>query len=317
MLRVLCFALLAGLLSVPAKAGTTNSMALETDSADFAVRFGDEVISHRIMAVTVMPKAAVRLAVASDTTSGDYRAEGPTDSVHSISDRQWQFSAPTQPGLYPITITDTTADTTVRLQVFVLTPWDHDGSRLNGYRMGHYEMQARGEMEVYEPPQGFIEVTAQNKNTRISPNFRLSQFLCKQTEATPQFALVRTRLLQRLEGLLSSLNDRGHAVSTLHVMSGYRTPYYNRSIGNTTEYSRHLYGDAADIFVDRDDDQWMDDLTGDGRVTRADAQYLARLVRHTPTSGDDRFNGGLGIYGPAAHRGPFVHVDLRGYRARW
>jgi hypothetical protein len=27
--------------------------------------------------------------------------------------------------------------------------------------------------------------------------------------------------------------------------------------------------------------------------------------------------GGLGIYGPAPHRGPFVHVDTRGRPARW
>jgi uncharacterized protein YcbK (DUF882 family) len=117
--------------------------------------------------------------------------------------------------------------------------------------------------------------------------------------------------------VLASLNSRGHDVPTLHVMSGYRTPYYNRAIGNTTEYSRHLYGDAADIFVDVDDDQWMDDLTGDGRATEADARYLARLVRGQPTPGDDRFEGGLGVYDTAPHRGPFVHVDLRGYHARW
>jgi len=29
------------------------------------------------------------------------------------------------------------------------------------------------------------------------------------------------------------------------------------------------------------------------------------------------FIGGLGIYGPKPHRGPFVHVDVRGFRARW
>ena len=27
--------------------------------------------------------------------------------------------------------------------------------------------------------------------------------------------------------------------------------------------------------------------------------------------------GGLGIYGPAPHRGPFIHVDVRGEAARW
>ena len=29
------------------------------------------------------------------------------------------------------------------------------------------------------------------------------------------------------------------------------------------------------------------------------------------------FRGGLSVYGPKPHRGPFVHVDTRGSRARW
>ena len=315
--RLVGLVLLAALLLVgPGRAAPPDSAAFDAGTAPFSVRFGDAVVERTVMAVTAMPNEPVRLAVEAPTAGG-YRVEGPDAAVRLISDRTWRFSAPSRPGLHPVVVRDTTTGAAVRLQVFVLTPWDHDGATLEGYHIGHYEMQARGDMSTYEPPAGFIEVTADNKDARVSPNFRLEQFLCKQTAGTPQFALVRTRLLQRLETVLATLNDRGHPVSTLHVMSGYRTPYYNRAIGNTTEYSRHLYGDAADIFVDVDGDRWMDDLTGDGRATTADARYLARLVRRRPTPGDDRFDGGLGIYGPASHRGPFVHVDLRGYRARW
>ncbi|WP_376696195.1 hypothetical protein [Wenzhouxiangella sp. EGI_FJ10305] len=31
----------------------------------------------------------------------------------------------------------------------------------------------------------------------------------------------------------------------------------------------------------------------------------------------ERLIGGLGLYGPRSHRGPFVHVDARGNAARW
>lgn len=117
--------------------------------------------------------------------------------------------------------------------------------------------------------------------------------------------------------MLAAVNAKGHDVSTLHVMSGYRTPYYNRKIGNTTEYSRHLYGDAADIYVDADGDRWMDDLNGDGRTTQADAEVLAAIVRGLPTPGDDRFEGGLSTYGATAAHGPFVHLDFRGRYVRW
>ena len=44
-------------------------------------------------------------------------------------------------------------------------------------------------------------------------------------------------------------------------MSGFRTPQYNKGGGNTggrAGLSRHMYGDAADIFIDSN---------GDGRWT--------------------------------------------------
>ena len=50
----------------------------------------------------------------------------------------------------------------------------------------------------------------------------------------------------------------------VNVMSAFRTARTYRSIGNRTIYRRHLYGDAADIFVDADGDGPMDDLNGDG-----------------------------------------------------
>lgn len=268
------------------------------------------------MAVLVMPEASVRLSV-SDSTDGAYRVEGAGHTVDSVTDTQWRVHPPGEPGLHPLTVTDTTSGASVRLQVFVLTPWDHEGRSLNGYRIGSYEQKAREGRERYEPPEGFVRVTEENHDVRVSPNFRLDQFLCKQTEDTPQYALVQPRLLRTLEAVLSAVNERGHEASTLHVMSGYRTPYYNRSIGNTTEYSRHLYGDAADIFVDANEDGRMDDLTGDGRVTTADADALADIVASVPTEGRDAFVGGLSTYGPASHRGPFVHLDLRGTRVRW
>lgn len=43
----------------------------------------------------------------------------------------------------------------------------------------------------------------------------------------------------------------------------------------------------------------MDDLNGDGR--------LKKMMRA----------GGLGVYGSTSAHGPFVHVDVRGTRARW
>jgi hypothetical protein len=299
-------------------AAPPDSTEFEEGRAAFAVRFGETRIIHRVMAVTVMPDTTVRIAVEPGLRTGvGYRLDAPVPLAYRLSSSSWRFSAPSEPGLYPVRVTNPASKATVQIQVFVLNPWDHEGRHLNGYRIGRYEMEPRNGRPVYEPPEGFVEVTANNEDALLSPHFRLDQFLCKQTEATPQYALVRPRLLRYLERVLAAVNERGPNVPTLHVMSGYRTPYYNRAIGNTTEYSRHLYGDAADIYVDADGDRWMDDLTGDGRVTTADARDLAEIVRSIPTSGDDQFRGGLSIYGATAHHGPFVHLDLRGRRVRW
>ena len=306
----------AGLVS-SAVAAPSDSARFDDERAAFAVQFGETVVRHRIMAVTALPDTAIRIVAEPGLTEGHYRTEAPEPHIIPLSSSSWRFATPSDPGLYPIVVTDAQTGATVRLQVFVLAPWDPEDRRLNGYRIGRYEREPHNGRAVYEPPEGFVEVTAETKDALVSPHFRLNQFLCKQTDDTPQYALVRPRLLRHLEQVLAAVNARGHDASTLHVMSGYRTPYYNRAIGNTTEYSRHLYGDAADIYVDANGDQRMDDLTGDGRVTTADSRDLANIVRRIPTPGDDRFRGGLSAYGSTAHHGPFVHLDLRGRRVRW
>jgi hypothetical protein len=62
----------------------------------------------------------------------------------------------------------------------------------------------------------------------------------------------------------------------------------------------------------------MDDLDGDGRTTKADARWLYELIDGMHATGElKEFVGGLGLYGSNSVHGPFVHVDVRGYRARW
>ena len=101
-------------------------------------------------------------------------------------------------------------------------------------------------------------------------------------------------------------------------MSGYRTPYYNAALNNVS-HSRHLWGGAADIYIDENPaDGEMDDLNRDGRIDWRDARVLYRIIdgmyaykRYSP------FIGGLAHYRRTAYHGPFVHVDVRGHRARW
>ncbi len=297
--------------------------SFSAERASFSVRVRGLSIPYRVMGLFVMPDERLRLdadadAVVPASTEARFSMTAQSGLARTTGPRTWQWTAPGAPGLYPLTITDAVRRDTIRLNVFVLTPYDHRQRRLDGYRIGHYRRKPLRDNPIYERPSGFVRLTEANRDVRVAPHFTLGQFACKQTDAYPQYLLLREHLLIKLERLLQAVNARGHAVQTLHVMSGYRTPHYNRSIGNRTDYSRHLFGGAADIFVDADGDAYMDDLDGDGTVTRADARVLADLVEASVQDGDGPlFEGGLGIYGPAPHRGPFVHVDARGYRARW
>lgn len=292
--------------------------AFQSGHAPFTVQFDDEIIPYRVMGVFVTPGAEVAVDVLHGTPGARYGASASGGLLAPLTNRSWHWYAPDAPGLYPITVVDSTSGRRMRLNAFVLTPFTHDRRTLDGYRIGRYRSAALGGRDVYERPDGFVRVTPHTKDVRVSPHFTLEQFLCKQTDALPQYALVRTRLLLKLERLLAAVNARGVRVQTLHVMSGFRTPYYNRSIGNTTDYSRHLYGGAADVFVDADGNGVMDDVNGDGRVSRSDAEWLAGVVRDLADADDyDPLTGGLGVYGPAPHRGPFIHVDARGTPARW
>ena len=63
----------------------------------------------------------------------------------------------------------------------------------------------------------------------------------------------------------------------------------------------------------------MDDLNGDGKSNEKDAKFLWDMVesfyKNTPEYKE--FIGGMGLYKENSAHGPFVHIDVRGSRARW
>ena len=172
----------------------------------------------------------------------------------------------------------------------------------------------------YRPPSGFIEVTRENADTKVSEHFRLRDFLTKdQANVWPKYLVLELRTVDKLELVLSDLKSRGLDVSGVKVMSGFRTPQYNSGGGNTAGragLSRHMYGDAADVYIDSNKDGVMDDLNRDGRSTIADSRIVEEAVNRVEKAHPELV-GGTGVYPAAAGHGPFIHIDTRGYRARW
>ncbi len=192
---------------------------------------------------------------------------------------------------------------------------------LHGYRMGLWPQETReGSENHYVRPAGFIEVTKANVAQRVSTRFRLGEFVTHdQADVWPKYVVLRTALLDKLELVGDALLAAGRSDS-LRVMSGFRTPAYNQKgvvpNGGRVSDSRHIYGDAADIFVDADGDSLMDDLDRDGQITVEDARWLAALVESVEVA-HPALAGGVGAYPAAEDHGPFVHTDVRGHTARW
>ena len=173
---------------------------------------------------------------------------------------------------------------------------------------------------TYANPAGFIEVTQENADTPVSEHFKLRDFLTHdQPNVWPKYLVLQPRLIDKLELVLSDLQAHGFDVHGVHVMSGFRTPQYNYTGGNTggrANLSRHMYGDASDIFIDNNGDGQMDDLNHDGKISIDDARVIEQAVDRVDVAHPELI-GGAGVYTAAPGHGPFIHIDTRGYRARW
>lgn len=197
------------------------------------------------------------------------------------------------------------------------------GGMLRGYRIGWWPSEPRGRRAPANDtplPEGFIEVHAADTALAVSDQFHIGDFLTKDQHQTwPKYLVLKPELLDKLELISARLEARG-LPSRLRVMSGFRTPQYNAKgvgrRGGRAKDSRHMYGDASDVFVDADADGRMDDLDRDGRITLLDAMVLADIADEVEQAHPELV-GGVSAYKATPAHGPFVHVDVRGHRARW
>ena len=196
---------------------------------------------------------------------------------------------------------------------------DKVSGRIGRYRIGFWPGERGRSRTRYDNPQGFIEVTPENQLTYVSEHFKLADFLTHDQQSVwPKYLVLREPLLDKLELVIDELRRQGYDVRRMHVMSGFRTPQYNANGGETAgraTMSRHQYGDAADVWVENGAGR-MADLNRDGRVDTRDADIVARAAERVERSHPELV-GGIGIYRATHSHGPFVHIDVRGSRARW
>lgn len=117
----------------------------------------------------------------------------------------------------------------------------------------------------------------------LSENFRAGEFL--PNDNTYRYLRVASDLVKALEEIRQRLGGR-----PLAIHSAYRPPDYNAMVGGA-QHSTHMNGLAADISV-------------------ADTPTLRLYEIADQVIGDA---GGVGYY----PQQEFVHIDVRGSRARW
>ena len=120
---------------------------------------------------------------------------------------------------------------------------------------------------------------AKNGDVKISKNFKVSEFACKDGSDTVFISMGLVAVLQKI---------RDHFAKPVIITSAYRNDAYNKKVGGAN-YSQHKYGMAADIYIN-------------GVSPATIAEFAETIMPNT---------GGIGIYSS------FVHVDVREACARW
>ncbi len=270
-------------------------------------------ISFSILSVSAMP---------GDTIRFQSHEEGKTlllltaDSLkHNDRNGGVNWVAPSRHGIYEHIVK--TAAGTHLVKVFVMRSLDEIRVTSPHFAIGNYPAKPYNNLEAYLNPRGMIEVTEENQETWVSEHFQLRDFLTNQQASFPKYVIISPKLIYKLELIFQKLNEKKIPTQKLNILSGYRTPYYNGKIGNGRN-SRHVYGDAADIFVDNDADQRMDDINQDGKINLEDAKLLASVIDEIDRDAAYQWlTGGMGVYQKTSSHSEFVHTDARGTLIRW
>ncbi len=274
--------------------------------------------SEGVYVRVAMPGQVVQFPVALASPDAEVRYHWVRASDRSAAVAERPFTgpvvvAPTRPGVYHLALASGPTGPGAARRVLddvalaVLVPFAQKlGATLNGYRIGRYPFENFGG----ERPLGFVEVLPTTARLPVSRHLRLGDFLTRDNQlGWPRYVAVSPELLDKVE-LVAAEIARTRGVRdpmrvALDVHSGFRTPLHNGNVEGSAFNSRHQYGDAADVAIDAD---------GDGRFTALDAQWAGLAAEMVERRNPDLV-GGLGMYTSA--RAPYVHIDVRGRRARW
>lgn len=156
-------------------------------------------------------------------------------------------------------------------------------------------------------PTGFVTVSKDNINTKLSQSFALGEFYtdrsrdgnAKQMNNSVHIK-INPKLVEKLETFRYNLSKTiGTNNISISIVSGYRSPQYNEILRakdplHVAKFSQHLNGNAVDVEVYNKD-----------KKAFVSWSVLANVANQTGF-------GGVGVYD-----GNFIHVDVRDGKERW
>ena len=297
-----------------------NAAAFSREHANFSVVYKDLKIPLKTFSIFVLPREDIKISIAAEDRGQTYTIELGGKIYESSTSFNWKAHA--ESGHYQATIREKNkaeSGSEIKINVFVLHPYENkNGQYLEDFRIGYYPEIPADKKEMYSKPKGFLKIDQSLLELNLTPHFKMKQFLTGQSSDLPQFIAIQESLILKLEFFLEEVNKAGYYAESFGIVSLYRTPYFNKKIGNNTDFSRHLFGDAADIYIDNSGNEWMDDLNGDGQFTKADSDILADLaVKFDQKEEFNDLQGGVCSYKGNGVRGPFLHIDTRGRHITW
>lgn len=249
-------------------------------------------------------------------------------------DASLSFVIPNTPGTYYIPLAVSSSGGNREFELCVVVPyqaaarrtttgWDVtvDNQPIGSYRHPSRSGNAkvRNNPECYQPPVWWLRITETNASFEVAPGLTAGELVVASDDTGEKhidLVPVCYPMWLAIGTLRKALEERGIPGRSCKLLSMFRAPTYNRGIGSNA-FSRHVYGDAFDFFIDLEDNGMASDLNGDGRLDRRDAYRLVAIIEDLQAEKKIPM-GGIGIYNTVA--GDCVvsmHLDLRGHRATW
>ena len=171
--------------------------------------------------------------------------------------------------------------------------------KLTGQDMDPFVGMLKGK-NYYKIPQELVY-------KKVVGNFRIKDFLPKDNfykqalfyKEASLYCILDYKMILQVLAFQDKLEEGGYTRDAFIITNGYRHPEYNKQVKGASQ-SRHIVGEAVDITAL--------DINGDGIKDQKDKTIIVAAAEFVVGN-----SGGVGLYPGTLS----IHMDTRGYRARW